>query len=121
MKISEVVAQYVALRDQKAQLKKQSTEIQLEMDKIEVKLLAAFEKVGVDSVKTEYGTAYTSTRTSATVVDKEVFMDYVKERGEWALLEVRAAKLAVDQFKEIHGDIPPGVNWSESVVVNIRK
>lgn len=121
MKIAEVVAKYIELRDQKAQLKKQATDIQLQMDKIELKLLAAFEQVGVNSVNTEYGTAYTTTRTSATVVDKEVFMDYVKENAEWALLEVRAAKLAVDQFKEIHGDIPPGVNWSETVVVNIRK
>ena len=121
MKMSEVVEKYIALRDEKAALKQQSNEIQAKMDVIEAKLLAAFQLVGVDSVKTAFGTAYTSTRSSASVADKEVFMDFVKDKGEWSLLEVRAAKLSVEQFKEIHGDLPPGLNWSETVVVNVRK
>lgn len=121
MKISEVVERYIALRDKKAALKAEAAEIQSQMDGIETKLLAAFEKVGVDSVKTPFGTAYSTTRTSATVADKEAFMAHVRACEDWALLEIRAAKLAVDQYKEMHGDLPPGVNWSETVVVNIRK
>ena len=37
----------------------------------------------------------------------------VKEAAEW--------KQAVEQYKEEHGDLPPGINWREEVVVNVRR
>lgn len=122
MKMSEVVERYIALRDEKAAKKQEMNEIQAKMDTIEAKLLEAFHKVGVDSVKTSAGTAYTTTRTASSVADKETFMQFVKDNEEWSLLEVRAAKLSVEQYKEVHGGVlPPGLNWSETVVVNVRK
>lgn len=121
MKISDVVEKYVSLRDAKAELRAQMTDLQAQMDAIEIKLLSAFEKVGVDSVKTPFGTAYTTTRSSATVADKESFMRHVKDADNYELLEIRCAKTAVEQYKEMHGELPPGVNWSETIVVNIRK
>jgi hypothetical protein len=91
------------------------------MEKLEAKLLDIFNKTGMDSVKTEFGTAYTTTRVTASVADREVFMNYVKDHEEWSLLEVRAAKTAVEQFRSIHDDIPPGISMREERVVNVRR
>lgn len=122
MNAADVVQMYVALRDEKAALEAQKKEVQAKMDLLEVKLLAAFDKMGIDSVRTPFGTAYVTTRSSASVADKEVFMEYIKEHGEWALLETRCSKTAVEQFKEMHdNNLPPGVSWSQEVVVNVRR
>ena len=86
-----------------------------------MKLLQIFEETGSKSFSTPNGTAYASVRTSASVDDKEAFMEYVKNTEQWPLLEVRASKTAVQQHRDIHEDLPPGVNWREERVVNIRR
>jgi hypothetical protein len=126
MKLSDAVSLYIKLRDRKAEIKAQMDEaikpIQEKMDKLEVKLLEAFQATGVDSVKTEFGTAYTSVRTTASIADRDAFMEFVKAHSEWSLLEVRAAKLAVEQFRAANdNELPPGVNIREERIVNVRR
>jgi hypothetical protein len=125
MKLSDLVAKYVELRDKKYELKHQydfkAAQLDEVLGKIESKLLQVFDSAGMDSVKTEFGTAYASTRSTASVADKETFMNFIKENEEWSLMEVRAAKLAIEQYKDANGDLPPGVNYREERVVNIRR
>lgn len=126
MKLSEAVAIYIKLRDQKAQMKAdyeaQVAPIQDKMDKLEGKLLDVFNQTGMDSVKTEFGTAYATVRTTASIADRDAFMEFVKAKEEWSLLEVRVAKTAVEQFRASNDDeLPPGVNIREERVVNIRR
>lgn len=125
MKLSEAVSLYIQMRDKKAQMKADFeasiAPLNEKMEKLEAKLLDVFNKTGMDSVKTESGTAYTTTRTTASVADRDAFMEYVKANEEWALLEIRAAKAAVEQYRAVHDDIPPGVSIREERVVNIRR
>jgi hypothetical protein len=126
MKLSDAVSLYIQLRDQKAQLKTEFdakvAPVQQKMDKLEAKLLEVFNATGMDSVKTEFGTAYTATRTQATVADREAFMEFVKTREEWGLLEVRASKSAVEQYRAANdNDLPPGISLREERVVNVRR
>ena len=125
MKLSEAVGIYIKMRDKKAQMKAEFdasiAPLNEKMEKLEAKLLDIFNKTGMDSVKTEFGTAYTTTRVTASVADREIFMNYVKEHEEWSLLEVRAAKTAVEQYRSIHEDIPPGISMREERVVNVRR
>jgi phage host-nuclease inhibitor protein Gam len=125
MKLSEAVAIYIKMRDKKAQMKAEFdasvAPLNEKMEQLEAKLLDVFNKTGMDSVKTEFGTAYTTTRVTASVADREIFMNFVKDKEEWSLLEVRAAKTAVEQFRSIHDDIPPGISMREERVVNVRR
>jgi phage host-nuclease inhibitor protein Gam len=125
MKLSEAVEIYIKLRDQKVQIKAEFdariAPLNEKMEKLEAKLLEVFNKTGMDSVKTEFGTAYASTLTTASVADREVFMEYVKANEEWSLLEIRASKPAVEQFRTEHQDIPPGITLREERVVKIRR
>jgi hypothetical protein len=125
MKMSELVEKYIQLRDKKAQYKaeydaKVSTIEEL-LNKIEGKFLQVFEQSGMDSVKTEAGTAYKSTRISVTTGDKNAFMEFVRTNDEWPLLEVRPSKSAVEEYRAAHDDLPPGINWRAEQVVNIRR
>lgn len=125
MKMSDLVAMYVQLRDKKAEYKAEYeskvAKIEENLSKIEAKLLQVFEESGMDSVKTEAGTAYKSTRVSVTTGDKDAFMEFVRTNDEWPLLEVRPSKSAVEQYREQHDDLPPGINWRAEQVVNIRR
>lgn len=123
--MKELVEKYIKLRDAKAQLTKQHKDkvarIDEVMDQIEVALLEQFDANGIDSVKSEAGTAYTTTRVSANVADWDAVLSYIRENDLWSLLERRVSKDAVKQFREENDDLPPGVNWSEEKVINIRR
>lgn len=126
MKLSEAVTLYIQLRDKKAEMKSEFeasvAPITEKMEKLEAKLLDVFNKTGMDSVKTEHGTAYTAVRTTASVADREAFMEFVKANEEWSLLEVRASKTAIEQFRDSNdNELPPGVNIRSERVVNIRR
>jgi hypothetical protein len=126
MKISDAVEIYIKLRDKKAQLKSEFQEavapVQVKMDKLEAKFLEIMNTTGVDSLKTEHGTAYSSTRSSASVADKDAFFTFVKENNEWPLIEVRASSTAVKEFAEANeGELPPGINYNVERTINIRR
>lgn len=125
MKMSELVGKYLDLREKRAQHKAEFdmkvADLDKAMEKIEAKLLEVFEQTGMDSVKTEFGTAYASNRSTASVADKEVFMEFVKSSDEWPLLEVRASKSSVEQYREEHGELPPGINWRVERIIGVRR
>jgi hypothetical protein len=125
MKISEAVKLYVKLRDDAAELKRKYQEeaekVKAKMDQIEAALLLAMDATGIESVKVEGGTAYVTTQTSATVADREMFLNYCRDNNEWTLMDIRAAKTAIIQFKSANNDLPPGINWRSERVVNFRR
>lgn len=125
MKLDELVEKYIALRDKKAVIKKEYDDkvatVDTLLDKIEVTLLKTLQETGLDSVSTKLGTAYTATRSTAKVADKEQFMNFVIQGENWEFLENRVSKEAVEQFKAANDDLPPGISWSEVRTVNVRR
>lgn len=125
MQLNELVEKYIALRDRKAKFKAEYdakvAELDAVMDKIEAVLLKTFDDTGMDSVRTSAGTAYKSLRTSVTVADWDAYREHIIANGAWELLEKRANKTAVEQYKSANDDLPPGLNWREERVINIRR
>jgi hypothetical protein len=130
-KITEVDDQsllklFIALRDRRAERKAayqaDDEGDRTKQDRIENEFLRRFNERGIDNVSSRgVGTAYKSTRASATVADWDTLLGHVQENDAWELLERRVSKTAVEQFKAAHEDLPPGVNWSETQVVNFRR
>ena len=127
MKLDELVANYIKLRDKKSQLKKQYDEkvakVDAVMDRMEAIILKTFQDSGIDSARTDAGTAYISTRTSATVGSREEFLSWVlQDPDERSMfLENRVSKVAVEQFKAANDDLPPGINFRSEVTVGVRR
>lgn len=125
MNVNEIVDRYIALRDRKSVIKKEYEDKVANIDKIlekaEAVMLKRFEEMGIESIKTSAGTVYKSTRTSATVGDWDAFLAHVRTHEAWEMLEHRAAKKAVEEFKAANDDLPPGINWRAEVVVNVRR
>ena len=120
-----IIEKYIKLRDGKAQLVQKHKEkiqgIDSVLARIEAALLEEFREMGVQSVKTDAGTAYVQLRTSAGVADWDAVLAYIKENEDWGMLERRVNKSAVESFREEKNDLPPGVNWREEQVVNVRR
>lgn len=131
MKISDVrdadlVRIYIGLRDaratRKAAYEAEDAADKQKQERIESEFMRRFNERGLTSVAAEgVGTAYKSTRTSATVADWGVLLNYVRETDAWELIEHRASKTAVEQFRAANDDLPPGVNWTEAVTINFRR
>lgn len=123
--LDQLVERYVQLRDRKADIvaahKKEVAKYDEALTKIENYLLAQFNKMGVESVRTGHGTAYISNQTSATVADWDQALAWIQENEHWAMLEKRVSKGFVEAYKEQHNDLPPGINWRAEKVVNVRR
>lgn len=125
MKLDKIVERYVKLRDRKSQMdaahKAAVAEIANAMTRLENAIQVTLDKQGVEAVRTEHGTAFKSTSTSATVADWDSLLSFIRENERWDMLEKRVAKTAVDAFREEHDDLPPGVNYRQAVSIGVRR
>lgn len=126
MKMDDLVETYIKVREKKSQLKAEYeakvAKYDAVQEKIESLLLQRFGEMGVDSVKTPNGTAYTSVRSTATLADWDAFKAFITQQDDpYFFVERRVSKSAVEQYKAANDDLPPGVNWSETRTVNFRR
>lgn len=126
MDIERLIQGYVKLRDKKAEMeaahKNAMAPIRKLMVDVENKMLEYMHETGLTSLSAKgVGTAYQTTRVSATVADRDLFKSYCEENDSWELADIRAGKAAIRAMLEDTGELPPGVNWSESVGVNFKR
>lgn len=89
--------------------------------KIEAYLRAIMAKQGVESLKTEAGTAYISTRSRVSCADKDEFMQFIRKNDFWELLDARPLKSGVEAYVAENNRLPPGLNITREQVVNVRR
>ena len=125
MKLNELIAKYISLRDKKSEIetecKEKVAKIAVVMDKMEAALLQAMEESGAESFKTDEGTAYRTEKVSCTTADKNVFLEFIRANNLWALLDARPLKAGIQEYKEQHEDLPPGINWRTEIAINVRR
>ena len=120
----QLVQFYIEIRDKRAAagnvFKQADAADKAKQERITNLLLQRFQAAGIQSVRTHHGTAYITSKTSATVADRDAFLNFVRETQAWDFLENRANKTAVQEYKEQHNALPPGINWREELDVNVR-
>lgn len=125
MNVERLVEGYVKLRDRKSAIeakhKEELAPIRKLMDEVEAKMLAAMMETNTTSLKTKAGTAYQTTRVSATVADRDAFKTYCTDNDAWELADIRAGKTAIRAMVEETGELPPGINWREDIGVNFKR
>jgi hypothetical protein len=126
------VDQYVKLRDKIKEIEDKQKEAirpyKEALDQLNNTILSALDQIGVESVRTQYGTAYRLEKKSASFADKEAFWTFVVATGQWDLLDYKANVTAVKAFidkqieeKEPTPVPPPGVNYSVRYEVGVRR
>ena len=119
------VAEYRHLREQKARLeesiKPQLQEIKQRMEQIESVMLDTMNQSGANSINTNSGTVYKSTKTSYSLEDPAAFRRWAEANGRMDLYENRVSKDAMEELVTRTGQLPPGVKHSSFTTVNFRK
>lgn len=121
----EQVAAYIECRDllkaldeAHAARKKPLLDLQ---ERLEGWLQAFMEKSQAEAIKTKHGTAYTSTRYTASLADPQAFMQFVIANQKFDLLDRRANSTAVKDYVQENSALPPGCNLNAIVSVNVRR
>jgi hypothetical protein len=121
----QIIERYLALRNEKKQLeddvKLKLGDIDRRMGIIENFLLSTLTASGVESMRTKHGTCFKHIKTNVNIADKEVYLSYVKQRDDLTLLTVSANKTRVLEILDETGVLPPGLNMSRTVTINVRK
>ena len=123
--VEDLVMQFVKLRDKikeaddahKAKLKTAKEYLEV----LNGKLMEKLNEIGGESVKTSAGTAYRSSRKTASIADGEAFRQYVIATDGFDLVDWRANANAVDDFIKSEGSAPPGVNFNVAYTVGVRR
>lgn len=122
--IDAAIKAYIKLRNQEKDLKAKHKEeldpIGRNMAKLEAFILQQAQAQNVKSFRTDYGTAFLSTKDSATVADWDSLFKFIMENEAFDMLEKRVSKLAVRSHLDTHNELPPGVNYSTSLEVTVR-
>lgn len=95
--------------------------IKAKREKVDAEFLSRFNTQGVTNVKTNHGTPYIIKRESYTVADKDAYMAWIEQNNALDFLEVRCNKTMVDTYKETHGEIPPGLNYSAKLCIGLKR
>lgn len=127
VKPSELVAQYIQLRDAKDAATQKykdfcATHFGGPMEEIEMKLLKLFNDLGVDNLNARgIGTAYRLTQVSVTIADPREFRRHVIGNEQWDLADWRASKTAINDLVEKGEPLPPGINRVARYTIGIRR
>jgi hypothetical protein len=125
LKVGDVIATYLTLRNQKEALvqavKAKTVEIDAKMTKIEAWIKQQADAQGVTSFKSEHGTAFLTTVDYANVADWDATLRFIRESEAFDMLEKRVSKTAVRAYIDQTKSVPPGVNYGTKLEVNIRK
>lgn len=123
--VDELVDQYVRLRDKVKEAdeahKKKTAQAKAYLELLNNKLLERLNDLGGESVKTESGTVYRTSKRSATIADGGAFREYVIEAGQFDLVDWKANANAVDDYIKQHEVPPPGVNFTVHYTVGVRR
>jgi alpha-galactosidase/6-phospho-beta-glucosidase family protein len=117
---------YIKMRDKRdelsAELEKQIASVEEKMKTVKTAILDQMKELGVDSLKTNSGTVYRTTKTLYTTSDWESMHKFVLEHGVPELLEKRLQQTNTKAFLEEHPDLlPPGLNATTEYSVTIRR
>lgn len=123
--IDDLVDQFIKLRDRLKAAddvhKEKTKEAREYKEQLEAKMLARLTEIGVDSAKTKSGTVYRSTKKSASIADGSVFRNFVQEHEAFDLVDWKANAPAVEDYIKENNVPPPGVNYSTTFTVGVRR
>ena len=88
---------------------------------IENALLEYLNSNGLQNLNCPDGTAYKTTQTFTKLTDRVALLQHCQETGNYDYFTNALAKETVKEFVATHKHLPPGVELTERITVNIRK
>jgi len=125
MRVNELVKIYRDVRDnlsvERKIFKQKESNAKDLLARISMAIKNVADGLGVDSFNTDYGTAYRNLKTRYRVGNWDLIMDFIRQTGNYQMLEKRVAKNATKEIHEAMGEVPPGIEYSAEVEFAVRK
>lgn len=113
---------HAKMREKLTTLTEDVTKLEAKMKTIKLALLDHFKLNGIDSVRTSYGLAYRTVRTTYSTADWENFYKFVLDHNAPYLLEKRLHQSNTQAFLADNPELlPPGLNSSSEYGITIRR
>lgn len=123
--VNKRIADFVRLRDEIKRLedehKKQMAPYRETLEKLSNVLMGHLNAVGAESIRAEAGTVYKTEKRSASIADKQAFWDFVMSTQNFDLLDYKANVTAVSEYIDEKHALPPGVNFTSTILVGVRR
>ena len=125
VQVDAAIAAYIKLRTKKSEIenkvKADIDKINADMAKLESWLKTKADEVGTSTFKTPAGTAFLSSKDQASVADWDELLKFIKAEGAYDMLNKAVNKSAVRAYLDETNKLPPGVNYSTTITVSVRK
>ena len=123
---SKLVAVYKKIRAKRSELsaefKEKDSALVAQLDKVKAAMVEFCDDNGVESVRTEEGLFYRTTKTRYWTSDWESMHGFILEHKVPELLDKRVNQSNMKQFLEENPDlVPAGLNADSEYVVTVRK
>lgn len=122
---AKVAQAYVKLRDQRAEIKKayetEDALLKAKMRRLEIWSLEKLDEIGSNSMATDFGTIFISTRDRAGCADWGSFYPWITEEGRVDMLEKRVSTKPIVEYLEEKGELPPGINIQRERTIIVRR
>ena len=121
--LDKIVEAYTNSRNDIKALEDKISEIKVVQAKREEWMLGQLKAQGLQNARTSFGTVYKTLKESVTVGDADAFFEWVRENDKFEFLNKAANKTAVlELMGEKRSETPPpGVNYSATRAVGVRK
>jgi len=124
MKVDELIQAYRDLRDQlgtdRKGYKAREAHMKGKMQTISMVLRDRGDVAGVESFRTDAGTAYRNVKVKYTVLDWPQTVEYVKQTNNFQILQKRVSPNAVREIETETGVMPPGIDKLVEVEFAVR-
>lgn len=125
MTVDQIIGNYIKLRNKRdsleAEVKQKTKAISDMMEKLEHKLLQLADDQGVDSFKTEHGTAFIKESDYASVEDWDAVLEFIEKEKAYEFLTKKVNKIPVREYIDTHeGVIPPGMSYGIRRGIQVR-
>lgn len=126
MKVDDLFAEYIALRNQlttdRRGYKAREAKVKQQMATIGAVLLNKSQELGVNSLSSNKGSGYQQTKERLVVAQDgwSTLTAWVKETGNFQVLQKRVSSDAVKEVREVTGELPPGVESTKELTFVVR-
>lgn len=123
--VADVISAFIKLRDDIDAMEKRQKEelkpLREKLGKCEIWLQNQIQLAGLQSLKSDKGTAFLHEVQTVSVPDWDMTRKFIQDKDMWDLLDRRVSKSAVLDYIETYGEVPPGVNVVRTKLVRVRR
>lgn len=123
--IDEYIGAYINIKTEleakKREFKEFETDLKSQMEKMHDVIFQYAKDAGLEKITCKSGTAYQITKQHVSVTNWDQFFDFIAKNELSEMITKSPKKESVREYIEEFGELPPGINLTSEITMNIRR